>query len=208
MRKIFIIAVLSLMALPVFGAVSYSRTPAGTSITSPVSISASVSDISKYEFQPLTNSYNFFAERTDDFLFWSDECFLTSDLSVLAHISIPVGTEIKKIGVYGFHNEDCTNASGGGFLQPNTDVFTIISGGGIPSLFSVPMASSSDMVASVGTLFTDLWVIIAIVIGIPLAFYIIQRVIALPPKDTPKKYEHKYVMHNIRGDETGYWKGK
>lgn len=50
---------------------------------------------------------------------------------------------------------------------------------GVPSLFSVPMASSSDMVASVGTLFTDLWVLISIVAGLPLAFYVIRRVIML-----------------------------
>ena len=36
--------------------------------------------------------------------------------------------------------------------------------------------------ASVGAVFTDLWVIIALAIGVPLAFYIIRRVIALVPK--------------------------
>ena len=50
------------------------------------------------------------------------------------------------------------------------------------SLVVLPSASSTDLLANVGTLFTDLWVIIALAIGIPLAFYVIKRVIALVPK--------------------------
>lgn len=38
------------------------------------------------------------------------------------------------------------------------------------------MASTSDMLASVGTLFSDLWGYIAVIAGIPLAFYIITRI--------------------------------
>jgi hypothetical protein len=47
------------------------------------------------------------------------------------------------------------------------------------NLFSVPMASTSDMLASTGTLSVDLWVIIALAIGIPLAFYVIRRLVAI-----------------------------
>jgi hypothetical protein len=50
---------------------------------------------------------------------------------------------------------------------------------GVSSLYSLPMASTSDMLASVGTLFTDLWVIIATACGIPLGFFVIKRVIGL-----------------------------
>jgi len=39
-----------------------------------------------------------------------------------------------------------------------------------------------SIVSTIGDLFTDFWVIIAIAIGIPLAFYVIRRVIALMPK--------------------------
>jgi hypothetical protein len=44
------------------------------------------------------------------------------------------------------------------------------------------LGSVSDMTAYVGTLFTDAWVVIALAVGIPLAFYVIRRVIALVPK--------------------------
>jgi hypothetical protein len=47
---------------------------------------------------------------------------------------------------------------------------------------TIPTASSSDLFAAVGTLTTDLWVLIAIAIGLPIAFYIIRKVIGLMPK--------------------------
>jgi hypothetical protein len=50
------------------------------------------------------------------------------------------------------------------------------------SIITLPSASSTDMLSNVGTLFTDLWVMIALAIGVPLAFYVIRRVIALVPK--------------------------
>jgi hypothetical protein len=50
------------------------------------------------------------------------------------------------------------------------------------SLFSVPMASSSEMLASVGTLGTDLWILLALAMGVPLGFYITKNFITLTPK--------------------------
>jgi len=47
---------------------------------------------------------------------------------------------------------------------------------------TLPTASSSDLLSATGTLFTDLWVVIAVAVGIPLAFYVIRRVVALVPK--------------------------
>lgn len=37
----------------------------------------------------------------------------------------------------------------------------------------------ADITAYAGNLFTDLWVVIALVIGIPLAFYVIRKVVSL-----------------------------
>lgn len=44
------------------------------------------------------------------------------------------------------------------------------------------VGSTTDLTASVGELATDLWPVIAIAIGIPLAFYVIKRLIGLMPK--------------------------
>jgi len=46
----------------------------------------------------------------------------------------------------------------------------------------MPSSTASDVLASSSTLVTDLWVLIAIAIGVPLAFYIIRQVIGLVPK--------------------------
>jgi hypothetical protein len=50
------------------------------------------------------------------------------------------------------------------------------------SYITIPTASSTDLFASVGVLGADLWVLLAIAMGVPLAFYIIRRVISLVPK--------------------------
>jgi hypothetical protein len=50
------------------------------------------------------------------------------------------------------------------------------------TFFTLPAASSTDMTAFIGQLFTDSWVFIALAIGIPLAFYVIRKVIGLVPK--------------------------
>jgi hypothetical protein len=50
------------------------------------------------------------------------------------------------------------------------------------SYITIPTASSSDLFAAAGTLVGDLWVLIAVAIGVPLAFYIIKRVVGLLPK--------------------------
>lgn len=50
------------------------------------------------------------------------------------------------------------------------------------SYITLPTSSSTDIFASVGYLVGDLWVLLAIAMGVPLAFYIIRRVIALMPK--------------------------
>jgi len=50
------------------------------------------------------------------------------------------------------------------------------------SIITLPETAAADLLADAGTLFTDLWVVLALAIGIPLAFYVIRRVIALVPK--------------------------
>jgi hypothetical protein len=52
----------------------------------------------------------------------------------------------------------------------------------LSAIITLPSGAETDMLASVGTLTTDLWVIIALAIGVPLAFYVIRQVIGLVPK--------------------------
>lgn len=50
------------------------------------------------------------------------------------------------------------------------------------SIITLPTGAVGDIVENIGILFSDLWVVIAIVIGIPLAFYLIRKLIQLFPK--------------------------
>ncbi len=48
-----------------------------------------------------------------------------------------------------------------------------------PTLISLPSTAVADLTGYATGVFTDLWVVIALVIGIPLAFYVIRKVIGL-----------------------------
>ena len=50
------------------------------------------------------------------------------------------------------------------------------------SIITVPLTALADILEASGVLFTDLWVLIALAVGVPLAFYVIRRIIALVPK--------------------------
>lgn len=49
-------------------------------------------------------------------------------------------------------------------------------------LFELPVTALADITAYIGDVITDGWVIIALVIGIPLAFYVVNKVISLATK--------------------------
>lgn len=49
-------------------------------------------------------------------------------------------------------------------------------------MITLPDGAITDITASIGTIMGDLWAVIALVIGIPLAFYVIKKLISLAPK--------------------------
>lgn len=46
-------------------------------------------------------------------------------------------------------------------------------------MFTLPTTAQTDLLAFIGDVVTDGWVLIAMAIGIPLAFYVVKRVIGL-----------------------------
>lgn len=46
-------------------------------------------------------------------------------------------------------------------------------------MITLPETAVADLTAQIGTIFTDLWVVIALVIGLPLAFYFIKKIIGM-----------------------------
>jgi len=49
----------------------------------------------------------------------------------------------------------------------------------LSTFITLPASTTEDLMAYVGGFFGDLWVLVALAIGIPLAFYVISRVIGL-----------------------------
>lgn len=47
---------------------------------------------------------------------------------------------------------------------------------------TIASSTPTELLAYASGLFTDLWLLIAIAIGLPLAFYVIKKVIGLMPK--------------------------
>ena len=52
---------------------------------------------------------------------------------------------------------------------------------------TLPTSAPTDVFAAVGSLTTDLWVILAVAMGVPLAFYILRQVISLVPKSRGRR---------------------
>lgn len=47
------------------------------------------------------------------------------------------------------------------------------------SILEVPSGALADVMEPLGTLFTDSWTLIALAIGIPVAFYVLGKIVAL-----------------------------
>jgi len=47
------------------------------------------------------------------------------------------------------------------------------------SILEVPSGAVAEVMEPLGNLFTDAWVLIALAIGLPVAFYVIGRLVAL-----------------------------
>lgn len=200
MKKLLFLTICSLFFLISFvtqanASITYTRTPTGNLVTFPVTFNVSVDDFSDFGFSPDVNVYRIDLEgdyADGDFF---GTCFASTTLSISQTLNqgegdFEIGDRIK--GVYidpavGSEDpNDCDTWTRAGIYiegQPeNTEnpIITFVSG--VPSkILNIATASSSDILASTGTLITDLWQILAIVIGIPLTFYVIPKIIAFFP---------------------------
>jgi len=177
--------------------VSYTRIPSGYYITNPVSVSVSFDN---WDFLgPYFGTPNYWtlqaASTLRDVFLSPSNCVASTTLSLSATFNFNIGEEVQLIYIGGYDTlEHCQNAESTGGEEGGmgyywlegangehfiSEEFPIIFTIGVPSLYSLPMASTSDITANVGTLFSDLWVIIATACGIPLGFFVIRRVIGL-----------------------------
>lgn len=73
----------------------------------------------------------------------------------------------------------------------------------LPTFFAIDSSDITAMLAYVGGLFSDAKLLILMVIGVPLAFYVIPRVIKLAPADKEEKEYQKVSKMTEKKDAKG-----
>jgi len=71
------------------------------------------------------------------------------------------------------------------------------------SIIPIISASSTEVMGSTTQLLTDLWPLLALVIGIPFAFFVIERIIDIASPETKYRGQYLEKMEN-GGWRTGF----
>jgi len=180
----------------VFGAIDYSRSPSGSGdILSPVSFSVSADDFSELTAGCIPSDYWGISYLEKDNLidvFGSDTAIVSSTLSHVFSVDIPIGKEITAVAINCADNLNNTPRSLDNYgvdLEGHGDpegsiIFTIISASYSTAMFEVPTTTASDLTANITSQLGDTGTLalIVIVASIPLAFYVIKKIIGLVPK--------------------------
>jgi len=178
-RAIFTISLAALLVLPATAgaAYTYSRTPAGVNIQSPVSVNLSWTNFAA-DFGIATDSYyTIYVEGSVEYEQGDCRPYTTSG-DITEVFNLPTGGEYTNVSMITYPAADCS----GNENQPPLDfeydepAFLISSGRILSPIVIGGYGSTTDMMASVGILFSDLWEYICVIVGIPLAFYVMTRV--------------------------------
>lgn len=180
-KKLFfsILGILIFIPFSVFSAVIYERTPSDYTIESPVNISVSIDDF--YVVCSRRPNWQIEIYNTNwETAFWS-EIFTSTTLSASVDFDLPVDSYIYVDICCFLEGEDCGDSDYDYTLEYNNDnpIFEIIEP---VSPFALPINSVNSTIAYIGDLFTSIGGFIWLIIGIPLGFIVIKRVIALMPK--------------------------
>jgi hypothetical protein len=171
---------------PALASVNYTRTPAGDRINNPINVSVSVDAFTDFETE-----WGFF-ENTQSWLVnfngygegvgFSSPCFSPATLSYsLTNFVAPLG-DYWGFMATSFSDTECQTQTGNYLLESGLgmEAFLTITDETIhEKIITLDTGSSSDILASVGTLTTDLWAILAVMAGTPLAFFVIRGIIGL-----------------------------
>lgn len=159
----------------------YERNPSGYSVTSPVNFSILVDDIEAdlqiYPKESYTKwRVDIIPTIGENYL--SPE-FLLTDLDVNWQLDLPLGTYIN-VFLKAFHIEGRWDHVGSFEFNNNNPIFEVIEEGPQEYLI-LPLTSEiiTGALAYTGTLFTDLNLLIVLIIGLPLAFLVIKKTISL-----------------------------
>ena len=152
----------------IFGAWDYQRTPANFTISNPISFYAS------NDYPPCDTWWGFQLYNDAGGYIYSPQ-YPVAQTSATWEATLPIDkyTAVRLTG------DNCSPLSF--FEAYNSEgIFEVVEAPMPFTMFTIDYASfATDSLGYVGQLFTDAWVIIALVIGLPVAFYVVRRVIAL-----------------------------
>jgi len=180
MKKLFstLIALTGLFILPAMASASitYSRTPAGATISNPVSFNINIG-----AFYPACDPnggdryWTMRVSATSSVFYYSNYIASTTLSNVFVFDSLPLGnyyTVQMGCSVNGITYKPGTIIEQGGII------FTIIEATPeVGSVFTLPPDFNSGSLDVASDLVNNSWELIALIIGIPLAFVVIKRII-------------------------------
>ena len=181
-------------------AFAYTRIPVGDSITSPVTISFyrddPTSDMPDW-FQVGFSNVNYYSiDPASDTTDYYGTCFPVNETDLKTDIfNFSVGETIKVISLQGFTDSNCQNVADDGFGHiafKNFEgdgaytIFTIIQNIQTASVGLFTFVSATDTAQTGGLLsenvlpsISSLWPLVAIILTVPIVFYILHEIIKL-----------------------------
>lgn len=180
---IFSILIAGFLMLPAFcfGAVEYSRNPSGYAIQNPVSFDISFND---FEIDTgcavIYNYWGIVANILDEGEDWfSDEFYASTTQSQIITGTLPLN-EYSQVSftcsIQGTQVDNVTETLEG---TGHYAIFEVVSGA---VLFSLPEEAVASTTGIMSDLINDIFVFIALAIGIPLGFYVVKKWLAFMPK--------------------------
>ena len=185
-KTLTILGILVALGLPFtsFAAVTYSRSPSGFSVASPVTFNVSFDDYSE-----TACNYDYWGVQISDFNgigwdpFYASNAIPSSTLSQSFTVILPTGLESGGVLFGCSDNLEITDPNyAGNDIEGDGSaiIFTIIS----PTAVAVPAGFVSGIQTVAGGQISDpgTLLVVVLVAGVPFAFYVIHKLIGLIPK--------------------------
>lgn len=181
MKKI-LLTIIAFLILPQvsFGAVTYSRTPSGASVTSPITITVTVDAITDLGADFAIN--DFWGVVIDDGGVFYPDCYTVTPITTLSltqEIVVPAGEYVGVLAI-GYSDAFCGGTQGNAYNylegDSNTTIFTVIA-----SSVLFGGTTSSDLMASVGSVSSNVYLSVLpyflLSIGVFVGFMIVQKLV-------------------------------